>query len=98
MTHVDWHPYPETHPTENGWFLVTYKNFALNPDWSGDERDFEPKFSDNFTLEVMEREFFIDEKTGDFAFDYDKLDGNEVIAWGEMPEPYRPEVKNEIHE
>lgn len=27
-----------------------------------------------------------------------KNNDNEVIAWAELPEPYRPEAKNETHE
>lgn len=63
MTHVDWHPYPETKPKKDGIYLVT--TLAGEVD------------TDVFQL-------------GDFDFYM-----SEVIAWAELPEPYRSEVKNE---
>ena len=92
MTHVDWKPYPETHPAKDGFYLVTIKNYDLNPDYEGDDTQ---KYLDTFSLEVWELEFelkYEKDRAGDgFACGYDE----EIIAWAEKPLPYQPEAINE---
>lgn len=90
MKDVDWKPYPETHPTKNGFYLVTLKIYDLNPDYEGDGICGDPRYLDTFSLDVWEMDFEL--KYAPYGFFPD--DGMEVIAWAEKPEPYRPEAKD----
>ena len=96
VTKVSWHPYPQTLPTEDGDYLVTYKHFHANPEhvFSWDPG---PDYLETFTLEVKSLEFergWADSK-GEFYFeDYTPASSQiwmEIIAWAELPEPYKPE-------
>lgn len=83
-----WNPYPETHPLKDGFYLVTIKKYDLNPDFEGEGICGDPKYLETFSLEVMEMAFEVKyEYNGDCGFYCDY--GTEVIAWSEMPPPYK---------
>ena len=69
MTHVDWHPYPETSPDQKD----DYRDFLLTID-----AGYGPFITIDQWLSVGCWDRFLDK---------------DVIAWAELPEPYKPEDK-----
>lgn len=89
MTHVDWHPYPKEKPETHRYCFVTIET-----------RHRKSKKKNRF----VEIDFLVDF----FGFYWARHKYWNIVAWAyyipdsysstELPEPYRPEVKNEIHE
>lgn len=81
MTHVDWHPYPETKPKKEDHYLLTVEYPFLSE-----------------YKEPIDREIRIGYwACGRFFTNLHDV-YHRVTAWAELPEPYRQEAKNEIHE
>lgn len=92
-----WHPYPETEPVKNGNYLVTFKRFDPNPKCTFRDSP-EPPYLETFTLEVMEMAFMKNfyKEQSEFLFPDEATTAEsqiwmKVIAWTELPEPYKPE-------
>lgn len=81
MTHVDWHPFPKEKPKDDGYYIVTINPFLNSY----------PVVSDFWKSMTVCDEDFSKTETVSFWGTY----GNQVLAWAELPEPYRPEKENE---
>lgn len=84
MTHVDWKPFDfrdkSTHPKTESVYLVTVNPFLNSY----------PVVSDFWKGITACSKDFAKFETVYFWQKY----GNQVLAWAEMPEPYRPEGDN----
>lgn len=80
MTHVDWHPYPKEKPKKSGRYLVTIVSEFMGKRVTTDD------FYDY-------KELLENYNRGPRYYWY--YHNGEVIAWAELPEPYKSEVNDD---
>lgn len=82
MTKIDWHPFPDEKPASYT------KNYLLTVEIHyGKSR-----------VRMVAIDTWADSKQGGEWEAFDNNPDAVVTAWLELPEPYKPEAKNETHE